>query len=353
MIQKKQSKNISRRHFGKMIAGSILALGGTGVYLLTRGEPYSAFYHREIASRKGARLVRTEFLKEKNPIGEERKTLIDQLVKKTGKRPVIAREQFFEGNLFNEWSVSSGFFEEYALRSKKHIAQFFDFVDLSSALPHIEFHLLGKKGEIKRSDENIHFYVAHEVFDSPLIGNYELNSLGSGKYLLLSLEENLGGGFSLEVGAHLDKNRISLNASSTPIVLSAGIHPVKSYNSPPAETLHYVLCKSTLKGIEEEVNKIWEKKEEPRKLEIEWLNPIIQEGFQREEGIVHAALNQFVRKNRRAIGVSSKELERMLDTYKSDTRYRYVPSLEKQMEREGGNKIVRKYFANHKSIIFN
>ena len=91
----------SRRNFGKILAGTLLL--GTDWSLrhfANTQEPYARFYNREIAPRKGSRLMRKEFITAKIPTDQERKRLSDEFPKINGKSQVIASEKFFEGTLF-------------------------------------------------------------------------------------------------------------------------------------------------------------------------------------------------------------------------------------------------------------
>ncbi len=337
----------SRRNFGKILAGTLLL--GTDWSLrhfANTQEPYARFYNREIAPRKGSRLMRKEFITAKIPTDQERKRLSDEFPKINGKSQVIASEKFFEGTLFEELNVSPKVFEEYIQRSRKHITDFFSFVGLSKELPEIEFHLLRKEGEIKRSDERVHLYVSHTALKSSLIGNYELEFRGSRKYMIISQEENLGGRVEIHVVATFDKNKVILKHDYvSPIVISAGLDPVRSYIAPPAETLHYVLRNATLKRAQKEINAIWINKN-PKTLEEKWLSTFLQEESLKEEGIVHAALNLFARDDLAKIGVSSQELETICNSFKSDSRYSLVPKLEERMQREGCKEVVGGYFSN-------
>ncbi|MBI3334446.1 hypothetical protein HYZ97_03080 [Candidatus Pacearchaeota archaeon] len=67
---------------------------------------------------------------------------------------------------------------------------------------------------------------------------------------------------------------------------------------------------------------------------------------QREEGLVHAVVNDFTRKRKRYLGLSDSELEAHFSTYSKEGRYELIPRVETLIERHGVRTVVKDYLTN-------
>ena len=234
-------------------------------------------------------------------------------------------------------------FNEYQRRSRKTINEFLSFVGFNDRTPRIEFKILTKETLIESPRRDfIPIYTVHEIFDCPLMGDYQVKIGKIQTRAYASGEVNFGGGFNLNVGvSRKEKDSPVYQEKISPIVVSAGINAVKSYNSPPAEIFHYLLRDHTLRNMNAHIRSSREERRE--ELPDALIKEIIEDEIRKEEGIVHAALNIFVENNRRKIGVTLDEIDHVLISEREDPHYRYVPGFRKQMEREGCAKIIREY----------
>ncbi len=345
-----QEQEPRRSFIGKsaLILGS-LALGG-GAWYNTRESPYAPFYHKHLAKARGERFVHEAFIKEIQPTPEEEQERITRLRKGLPPETKILKNTFYQGRAFYRLTTSDQVFADYSQRIKHALNAFIDFAGLEKHMPYVTLEKLTLTTSVQSpTPERIPLYVAHTCLDMKLAGKHIIEWNGKRQEIASVLEEDVGGEMTHELTYTKSIDAITVTSKGTrPVLISAGTNPLKSYNSPLAEVLHVMLWPHTLRQAEADVNR-WYATFEGKN--AEQITPDITAGIgkrlvenvHREEGVVHAALDLFMKERLQKLGIAHTVFETSVHNQTTDDRYKYIPRMEEAIKQRGCKQVIAEY----------
>ncbi|HLC53567.1 MAG TPA: hypothetical protein VJK03_03405 [Candidatus Nanoarchaeia archaeon] len=259
--------------------------------------------------------------------------------------------------MFALFNVDQSTSQEYESRSRRAIEQFLRFVGLHDKMPSITFHQFNQKARENPlsvpSGNNLPLHVALNSSHKTLIGKYKLLIQERERYSIVKEPVGEGGDISLHNTYRIEPDEVKVVSQKIePVVISANINPVSSYSMAPAETLHYMLRKTTVENTARMLTSIWRQKYKKKgSMPIEVIDSHSIECTRQEEAVVHAALHLFLEQQQNEMGVPRRGIERFISDQLSDDSYSKVPEIRKKMEQEGVRKVFQDYIQNS-SLLF-
>jgi len=331
------------------VLGGLMLLGG-GIWYASRETPYATFYQEKIKGARGERFIHPLFIKEIHPTSEEESVHIGKLQKGLPSGAKILKNTFYEGKAFYGLTVTDEVFREYTQRIKQGLTDFMTYAGIEKQMPHVSFELFTSDTNIRGpTQSDIPLYIAHECLDMKLAGKHLVEWNGQRKELASVLEENVGGEMTHDLQYEKKQDAITISPQGTKFVLiSGGINPLKSYNSPLAEVMHIILWPYTVRNIERATNTWYaglngtnSAKFTPE--EKVALHRHLEQGVMREEGVVHAALDLFIRERRKKLGLTETEVEKSEKKQAEESRYKYIDQIKEAIRQRGCRNVVADY----------
>ena len=353
-----KKKTIPRRTFTRNIAVGALAAGGITAWLAHEQPwhvPYQLWYDKNCAERRSSgEFMHPEFREEHIP-SEEMKAEFAKAFSKYQKNSFakIDTINYWDGKAFTEFSGNDIAFREFEARARAATKQFFQFVGIEKELPQLAFYRLTSATPIVKEKNALHYYVAGTMKEGHIAAYYGVLRSGMKESALLVRDkgDRSGGVFKTMETILLKANNDNfvLKDEVAPIILiTAAQDAIMSYSSPPAEALHYALRSVRQNGTIEDLNtwllsngKQGEVEEHIEKFGREWLH--------REEGVVHALLDDFLEKQQARERFSAKEMSDYIHVAPKEP-YHLVPLIRAALKTTTPAALLKEYRENPRGL---
>lgn len=308
--------------------------GDTAVYRNDE-QPYAQWYHLQ-RPVPGERF--THPLLPRQPLDQEDKKLIADHARKDGRHVTVTeghKESAFTG-------IDGRVVEGLAARQRSLIEEVCDYAGLDA--PAIEMAPLTPATRLEgRDDDVLRLYVVYEHAEM-LTGRYDASDLEG-------TVKRKGPGGQCDSSGDIMFTRegfVLEGARNAPAIVEFGDDATMSCSSPLAETLHWLLRRTTLRNICAQTTADWRKAGSTLPCTVSPGQNIGAES-QKEEAVVHATLDAFLRTNRGRLGLDEGELSRYMR--RPQEAYARTPAAHAYLEKNGARALVQAYLTDP-SLIF-
>lgn len=314
--------------------------------------PYQRWYDKNLAGLKGQKFMHPEFHKDRTPTENDKVYFEKQFEKFHHKFEAINNVKYYEGKRFTEFPGNDSTFKEFQARARKATEQFFSYCGIKNEIPQLAFHRLTAKTPLTKEQDALHCYIVGTL-DECVIARYEG-----------ILKDGREGGVEIvygeSVGGHLEiKDRMMFVGKDIGFrfeeekVLSAFIAAARdsaiSYTSVSAEALHYVVRAVRRDYNIEDLNQWWHENGKPKQVTGEQMGVFSKEWLYREEGVVHALLDDFLEKQQARERFHTKEMNDYIHTNNSPP-YHYVPHIRAHLKTTTPAALLKEYRTHSRAL---
>jgi len=334
----KKSTGEKRAKFNRRFflgAGGLALLGiAAGIWHVDREKSFGEWYGSGVKS-EGERFLPVNFL---IPIYEDSGSLVQKIeIAENG-----ITNKIFRG--CDAIALDEESFQQYSKYQEEILSSFLSFIDWKPQ-PKINFYNMKKKSNIVFSDENqLNIFAGHRFWYSGKIRRAEKNGQILGFLTNPNDFEALGGRSVGDMKFEYTTEGMKLSAEPRHILVSAGLNPVMSYQSPASEVLHTLLAKPGIGFIQNEVNKLNRENPKPSFEKYQQvIDKFSDEIMLKEEGIVHAASDLFLSSRLKEAGLTAQELEAIAAIRENGSQYVRVKEAKEIMGRKGVGNTIRRW----------
>jgi len=315
-------------------------------------EKYGDWYRKNLAGAKGPNFDDYGRVRQAHtPEPGETALLEQQIEQRLGRKPKIFSRKYEKAVRTVTLGIQPAVLAEYVQRSTAATQEFFAYAGIPDRAPEITLELLTAETKMKPpSDDRIAMYSAWQVYDC-VIGRYKIEVGGQ----VLDADSFAGKGMPSGLIKnnctfdYKDDGIVFRSENNMPVLLTVGNGAPEAYTSPPAEALHFAIRRVRYQGIIDDINSWWKSSGRPPQLPGHIIDKTGQECLRREEGVVHALLDEFVEKRKDELGFTEHELRSYLE-HTSRPEYAYVLPVREKVRKLGPEKVMRIYLENHREL---